>query len=103
MKWPAITRGRRTPTLTLKSAAPVSAEVAFSYGNFLMRNGNYPEAYEELRQAVRSDPKLLPLAISRTWRALENVDQLNQILPVTSDAYLQAVDFFASSIRWSRL
>jgi tetratricopeptide (TPR) repeat protein len=78
-----------------ESAAPVSAEVAFSYGNFLMRNGNYPEAYAELRQAVRSDPKLLPLALSRTWRALENVDQLNQILPVTSDAYLQAVDFFA--------
>ncbi len=78
-----------------ESAAPVSAEVAFSYGNFLMRNGNYPEAYGELRQAVRSDPKLLPLALSRTWRALENVDQLNQILPVTSDAYLQAVNFFA--------
>lgn len=80
-----------------KAAAPVSAEVAFSFGNFLMRNGNYPEAYTELRQAVRSDPKLLPLAISRTWRALENIDQLNQILPVTSDAYLQAVDFFASN------
>jgi tetratricopeptide (TPR) repeat protein len=80
-----------------KSVAPVSAEVAFSYGNFLMRNGNYPEAYKELRQAVRSDPKLLPLAISRTWRALENVDQLNQMLPATSDAYLQAVDFFASN------
>lgn len=80
-----------------KAASPVSAEVAFSYGNFLMRNGNYPEAYNELRQAARSDPKLLPLAISRTWRALENVDQLNQILPVTSGAYLQAVDFFASN------
>jgi hypothetical protein len=62
-----------------------------------MRNENYPEAYNELRQAVGSDPKLLPLAISRTWRALENVDQLNQILPVTSGAYLQAVNFFASN------
>lgn len=80
-----------------KEAAPLSAEVAFSYGNFLMRNGNYPQAYKELQQAVRSDPKLLPLAISRTWRALESVDRLNQILPVTSDAYLQAVDFFASN------
>jgi tetratricopeptide (TPR) repeat protein len=80
-----------------KASAPISAEVAFSYGNFLMRNENYPEAYNELRQAVGSDPKLLPLAISRTWRALENVDQLNQILPVTSGAYLQAVNFFASN------
>lgn len=79
-----------------KAASPISAEVAFSYGNFLMRNGNYPEAYKELQQAVRSDPKLLPLAISRTWRAVEDVNQLNQILPVTNDAYLQAIDFFAS-------
>ncbi len=80
-----------------KAASPLSAEVAFSYGNFLMRNGNYPEAYKELQQAVRSDPKLLPLGISRTWRALEDVDGLNQMLPATSDAYLQAVDFFASN------
>ncbi len=80
-----------------KAASPLSAEVAFSYGNFLMRNGNYPEAYKELQQAVSSDPKLLPLAISRTWRALEDVDGLNQMLPATSDAYLQAVDFFASN------
>ncbi len=80
-----------------KAASPLSAEVAFSYGNFLMRNGNYPEAYKELQQAVGSDPKLLPLAISRTWRALEDVDGLNQMLPATTDAYLQAVDFFAST------
>ena len=79
-----------------KAASPLSAEVAFSYGNFLMRNGSYPEAYKELQQAVGSDPKLLPLAISRTWRALEDVNGLNQMLPATSDAYLQAVDFFAS-------
>ncbi len=80
-----------------KAASPLSAEVAFSYGNFLMRDGNYPEAYKELQEAVRSDPKLLPLAVSRTWRALENVDGLNQMLPATSDAYVQAVDFFAST------
>jgi hypothetical protein len=80
-----------------KAASPLSAEVAFSYGNFLMRNGNYPQAYEELQRAVRSNPRLLPLAISRTWRAIEDVDQLNRILPATSDAYLQAVDFFASN------
>jgi tetratricopeptide (TPR) repeat protein len=80
-----------------KAASPLSAEVAFSYGNFLMRNGNYAQAYQELQRAVRSDPKLLPLAISRTWRASEDIDQLNQTLPATGRAYLQAIDFFVST------
>jgi tetratricopeptide (TPR) repeat protein len=80
-----------------KAASPLSAGIAFSYGNFLLREGNYAEAYKELQQSVRSDPNLLPLAISRTWRESEDIDQLNRMLPATSGAYFQAVDFFAST------
>jgi tetratricopeptide (TPR) repeat protein len=80
-----------------ESVYPASAEVAFHYGNFLLREQKYPEAYRELQRAVRADPKFLPLAISRTWRSNEDVDQLlTQVLPADADAYLQAVDFFAS-------
>ncbi len=80
-----------------KEVYPLSAEVAFHYGNFLLREQEYPAAYEELQRAVRTDPTLLPLVISRTWRSSEDVDQLlNQALPANADAYLQAVDFFAS-------
>jgi tetratricopeptide (TPR) repeat protein len=76
---------------------PLSAEVAFHYGNFLLREQEYPDAYEELRQAVRADPTLLPLAISRTWRSSEDIDQLlDEVLPADADAYLQALDFFGS-------
>lgn len=81
-----------------KAVYPASAEVAFHYGNFLLLQEDYPQAFQELRQAVRSDPTFLPLAISRTWRSTEDVNLLiNEVLPPTADAYLQAVDFFASS------
>lgn len=94
-----------------KAAYPASAEVAFHYGNFLLLQQKYPEAFDQLRMAVRADPTFLPLAISRTWRSTEDVDQLiNEVLPRTADAYLQAIDFFASSrqaepalVVWRRL
>jgi len=94
-----------------KAVYPASGEVAFHYGNFLLRDQQYPEAFEELRHAVRADPTLLPLAISRTWRSTEDVGAiLDQLLPASADAYLQAIDFFASSGRmdpalavWQRL
>jgi tetratricopeptide (TPR) repeat protein len=80
-----------------RSVYPLSAEVAFNYGNFLLREQQYSEAYKELQQAVRTDPTLLPLAISRTWRSSEDVNQLvDQVLPPDVDAYLQALDFFGS-------
>src|SRR5580704_15210630 len=76
---------------------PASGEVAFHYGNFLLREQEYPAAYAELRQAVKADPTLLPLAISRTWRSTEDVDELlDNVLPANQEAYLDALDFFAS-------
>jgi tetratricopeptide (TPR) repeat protein len=80
-----------------ESVYPASAEVAFHFGNFLLREQEYPAAYAELRRAVHGDPSLLPLAISRAWRSSEDVDQLlNDLLPADTEAYLQALDFFAS-------
>jgi len=87
----------RDAYLHAKSVYPLSAEVAFYYGNFLLREQQYAEAYAELQRAVRTDPTLLPLAISRAWRSSEDVDQLlNGVLPADAEAYLQALDFFAS-------
>jgi tetratricopeptide (TPR) repeat protein len=80
-----------------KNVYPISAEVAWNYGNFLLRQQEYAEAFQKIQQAVRTDPALLPLAISRTWRSNEDVNQLlNQVLPPSPDAYFQALDFFQS-------
>jgi tetratricopeptide (TPR) repeat protein len=76
---------------------PLSAQVAWNYGNFLLREQQWAEGYAQIQLAVRADPALLPLAISRTWRSNHDVDTLlNQVLPADVNAYLQTLDFFAS-------
>ena len=81
-----------------KAVYPTSAEVAFHYGNFLLREQKYPEAYDELRQAVRMDRTLLPLVISRAWRANGDVNQLlDRVVPADVDAYSRALDSFGSA------
>ncbi len=87
----------RDAYMRARSVYPASAEVAFHYGNFLLREEQYPEAFREFQRAVRADPTLLPLAISRTWRSSEDVnDLLNSVLPANTDAYLQTLDFLSS-------
>jgi tetratricopeptide (TPR) repeat protein len=94
-----------------RSVYPLSAEVSWNYGNFLLRQDQSAEGYAEIQHAVRSDPRLLTLAISRTWRASRDVNiLLDQVLPPDPDAYLQALDYFASAkqmdpalVVWQRL
>ena len=77
---------------------PLSAQVAWNYGNFLLREQQLAEGYAEIQLAVRSDPALLPLAISRAWRSNHDVNTLlNQVLPTDQEAYFQSLDFFASA------
>lgn len=90
---------------------PASAEVDWNYGNFLLRQGQFTEGYAQIQRAVRGDSSLLPLAISRTWRSSQDVNQLmNQVLPPDVNSYFQALDFFSSIHRadqglliWARL
>jgi tetratricopeptide (TPR) repeat protein len=80
-----------------QSVYPLSAQVAWNYGNYLLREQRWGEGYAQIQLAVRSDPSLLPLAISRAWRSNHDVDTLlNQVLPADVNAYLQTLDFFAS-------
>jgi tetratricopeptide (TPR) repeat protein len=76
---------------------PASAEVQWSFGNFLLRQGEHSEGFEQIRRAIVIDPKLLPQGIRRGWRATQDVNQLlDQMLPPDPNAYLQTLDFFAS-------
>jgi tetratricopeptide (TPR) repeat protein len=80
-----------------QSVYPLSAQVAWNYGNYLLREQRWAEGHAQIQLAVRSDPSLLPLAISRAWRSNHDVDTLlNQVLPADVNAYLQTLDFFAS-------
>ena len=94
-----------------RSVYPASAEVDWNYGNFLLRQGQFAEGYAQIHRAVNSDSSLLPLAISRTWRSSQDVNQLmDQVLPPDVNSYFQALDFFSSIHRadqglpvWQRL
>jgi tetratricopeptide (TPR) repeat protein len=90
---------------------PISAEVSWRYGNFLLRQERLPEAYGEIHRAVVVDSKLLPLAVSRAWHSDPDVRVLlGQVLPNTAEgdwealSYLiQAQDGTAALAVWNHL
>jgi hypothetical protein len=93
-----------------RAVYPSSAEVAWFYGNFLLRQED-DEGYAQVQRAVRADPGLLAMAISRTWRSSHDVQLLlDRVLPPDTDAYFQALDFLAENqqtdaglVVWQRL
>ena len=90
---------------------PVSPEVSWRYGSFLLRQGDTAKAYAEFRVALMRDPELETSAIAQSWKAGASASQiLNEILPAQSEYYLVAMDFFLSQqqdaaalLIWNRL
>jgi tetratricopeptide (TPR) repeat protein len=92
-------------------AYPLSAEVSWRYGNFLLRQGDLPQAFSEIRHAVEVDPQRAAEAFSRSWRVDPDIQAiLDKVLPPSAPVYLDAIrelDFSeevapALSV-WSRL
>jgi tetratricopeptide (TPR) repeat protein len=81
-----------------QSAYPISPEVSWKYGNFLLRQNRLPEAFAEIRRALTVDSSLLPLAVSRVWHSDPDIYALlDQVLPSTSAAYEQALTFLSDT------
>jgi tetratricopeptide (TPR) repeat protein len=77
---------------------PISAEVSWRYGNFLLRQQRLPEAYAEIHRALAVDSKLLPLAVSRAWHSDPDVRVLlDQVLPKTAEADWEALSFLVEA------
>ena len=71
---------------------PTSAEVSWRYGNFLLRMGELPPAFAEIRHAVAVEPKRAAEAFSRCWRVDPDVQTiLDSVLPPSSSVYLDAI------------
>jgi tetratricopeptide (TPR) repeat protein len=78
--------------LQAKRVYPMSAEVSWRYGNFLLRTGEVPQAFAEIRHAVSVDPKRAAEAFSRCWRVDPDVQViLNNVLPPSASVYLDAI------------
>ena len=81
-----------------QAAYPISAEVSWKYGNFLLRQDRLPEAYAEIHRALMVDPSLTPLAVSRVWHSNPDIHLLlDQVLPGTPGAYSQALAFLTDA------
>jgi Tetratricopeptide repeat len=78
-----------------QSAHPISSDVAWRYGNFLLRQRDYPEAFAEMRRALGTDPTLTAQAISECSKVTSDLPTvLKQVLPDQNSYYLTALDYF---------
>jgi hypothetical protein len=75
-----------------KKSYPASADVAWRYGNFLLRQGEIRPALHELKFTLESDPRRAGSAFSRVYRADPDVDAvLDDLLPNVPSAYVDAI------------
>ena len=82
----------RDAFLHAKNAYPLSPEISWRYGNFLLRQGEVDAAFLEIRHAVEVEPQRGAEALSRALRAEPNVDLvLDRVLPPSKDAYISAI------------
>lgn len=101
----------RNAFLAAKRAYPLSAEVSWRYGNFLLRQGEVPQAFAEIHGAVSVDPQRSAEAFSRCWRVNPDVNAiLDQVLPPDRDGYLDVIheltndhQLAAALVVWNRL
>src|SRR5215469_2349889 len=75
-----------------KKSYPASADVAWRYGNFLLRQGDLEGAFAELKLTLKSDPRRAGAVFSRVYRADPNINGiLNDLLPPVPEAYISAI------------
>jgi tetratricopeptide (TPR) repeat protein len=75
-----------------KRVYPISAEVAWRYGNFLLRQNEIPAAFAEIGQSVSVDPKRAAEAVSRSWRLDPDIHSIiENVLPPAAPIYLDAI------------
>jgi tetratricopeptide (TPR) repeat protein len=94
-----------------QSAHPISSDVAWRYGNFLLRQKDYSEAFSEIRRALVTDPDLTVEAVSECSKASSDLARiLTEVLPNQNGYYLMALDYFltqhqtdAALTVWNRL
>ncbi len=87
----------RSAFLSARKSHPVSAEVAWRYGNFLLRQGEMDSAFAEIHRSLEAEPSRTAEAVTVCWSA--NPDSqvlLGQILPSSPEVYLPALRTLAA-------
>jgi hypothetical protein len=82
--------------LQARRAYPLSPEVSWRYGNFLLRGGQLDAAFNEFRISVESDPKRGAAAFALCMRVQPDVRAvLDRVFPHSQDAYLSVISALA--------
>jgi tetratricopeptide (TPR) repeat protein len=86
----------RNAFINAKKTYPLSAEVSWRYGNFLLRQGELEPAFAEIRRSVEADPSRAAAAVSRCLRVEPDANViLDQVLPARSDIYIPVMEDLA--------
>jgi tetratricopeptide (TPR) repeat protein len=86
------TEEAREAYLHAKKSYPVSADVSWRYGNFLLRQGELTQSYAELRRAIEADGLRAAPAFSRAYRSNPNIDDLlARLLPPYYGVYVDVI------------
>src|ERR1700720_388548 len=101
----------RNAFLNAKKTYPLSAEVSWRYGNFLLRQGELEAAFAEIRRSVEADPGRAPEAFSRCLRVEPDANViLDRVLPAKSAIYMAVMADLAQDSQidnglkvWSRI
>jgi len=90
---------------------PLSADVCWSYGNFLLRQGEQDLAFARLRKAVELEPRRGAEAFSRALRVQPDPNVvLDKVVPASAAGYLPILQALSASgdldtakVVWKRL
>lgn len=94
-----------------QSDFPISPDVAWRYGSFLLRQGDLPAGFAALRRALDSDPSLEASALAESWAVDPTADSIaDAVLPQKAAYYVRAIRYFllqkqtgAALVMWTRL
>jgi tetratricopeptide (TPR) repeat protein len=74
---------------------PISGEIAWRYGSFLLRQGDFRGGFSQIRRALAVEPSLTMSAVAESWEASRDPASItDQVLPAKSSYYLTALGYF---------
>src|SRR5262249_38186249 len=101
----------RAALVSAERVYPLSADVAWSFGNFLLRQGDQDAAFAQLHKALELDPKRAAEAFSRAMQMQPDANVvLDKVVPASANCYLPILRFVSSAgemetaqLVWARL
>ena len=82
----------REAYLQARKSYPASADAAWRFGNFLLRQGQLDQAYPELRRAIEANPQFAAAAFSRAYRTNPDIDELlTELFPAKQNVYVDVI------------